>query len=236
MIQFYCSNILKRRKNLFRLIEIYIIISYLFLYYLQNGILQNKEEQYVEELEEILLEPIIGTTQTDIIEVKTIKINYNPTQEEREFAEFLAYAEAGNQGELGQIYVINAAINNMREMGYANLIKEGTSGRYTCVKNGKPCVIRGGSWIPVSNEDISEELKKAVNEVFLKDYTEELLKKEAENIASKDSSVLNPKYYEGGAMYFYNPKATTEEELAKRKNIKVKFKYKDHVFYRYWDK
>ena len=37
-------------------------------------------------------------------------------------------------------------------------------------------------------------------------------------------------------MYFYNPKATTEEELAKRKNIKVKFKYKDHVFYRYWDK
>ena len=183
------------------------------------------------------LKPIIGTKQTDItLEIKTIQINYNPTEEEREFAEFLAYAEAGNQGELGQIYVINVAINNMRKMGYNNLIEEGTSGRYSCVKNGKPCVIRRNSWVPVTSKDISKELKKAVNEAFLKDYTEELLKKEAENKASKDNSVLDPKYYEGGALYFYNPKGTTEEGLAKRKNIKVKFQYKNHIFYRYWDK
>ncbi|MBR2240212.1 MAG: cell wall hydrolase [Clostridia bacterium] len=39
----------------------------------------------------------------------------------------------------------------------------------------------------------------------------------------------------GGAYYYYNPDATSDEELETRKNITKKIRIGNHIFYRIWD-
>lgn len=164
-------------------------------------------------------------------------MNYEPTEEEREFAYKVAYAEAGNEDALGQILVINTAINNMRAQGFENLIEEFTKkGRYSTVIDGQVYLIyrdKCGNKIKklVTDEMISQDLKEAVDEAFINDYSEELLMQEANRLGISD-----PKYYEGGSLYFCNPEAISSAKATERMYIKVMFTHGNHVFYRYWDK
>jgi len=161
---------------------------------------------------------------------------YNPTDEEREMAYKLAFSEAGIEESFGQTLVINVAINNMMDKGYSSIIEEFiSSGRYSSVINGVPSIQvkrEDGTkvWTPVTDDMLSDELKEAVNLAFERDYSEDLLKEVAEEMG------LDSSYYEGGALYFYAPKAISEEAKKSRSNIKVDFQYGRHVFYRIWDK
>lgn len=165
----------------------------------------------------------IGTT----IDTTTETINYVPSEEERIFAYRLAFGEAGIEDSLGQTLVINVAINNMKEQNYSSLIEEfNAKGRYSSVSNGEVYICGE----IVSIEDVPQNVKEAVDAAFEYDYSQEMLKKEAERLGITDSQ-----YWEGGALYFYNPVACSEYQNKLRENVKVKFQYGRHIFYRYWD-
>lgn len=181
----------------------------------------------VIETEEIAIIQEEEEEQKKEIEVTT-EVNYIPSDAEREFAYCLAFGEAGIEDSMGQTLVINVAINNMVAQGYSNLIEEFTAiGRYSSVIDGQ--VYNCGKIVLL--DDVPQNVKDAVDAAFEYDYTEEMLKEEAEKLG-----ITDPKYWEGGATYFYNPAACSENQNKIRENIKVKFKYGNHIFYRYWDK
>lgn len=190
-------------------------------------IITKKENENKEENEEMV-----------VVQATVIKANYIPSEEERMWAYKIAFAEAGLEDSMGQTLVINSAINNVREKGYSNLIEEFTEkGRYSSVKNGLPYVLDRDGYRPVTESDLSNELKQAVDKAFDKDYTEELLYN-ATIEAYRDGriSTIGEEYYKGGATYFYNPKVISERQLAMRSKDKVpvSVQYGNHVFYRYW--
>lgn len=193
-------------------------------------------EQYIDSLPVPETEILELSIETEIIEKKDsieqelniTSVNYIPTEEEREYAYKIALAEASTQGNMGQTLVINVAINNMRKNNLKNLIEEFESqGRYSSVKCGE--VYNNGRIVNVS--DVPDDIKQAVEDAFQYDYSEEMLRKEAESLGITDT-----KYWEGGATYFYNPNACSERQNNLRANIKVKVQYGAHIFYRYWDK
>lgn len=162
--------------------------------------------------------------------VQQVTYYYSPTEEERQWMYKLVYAEAGIEDALGQIYVANVVIN--RAILYdIDLIEVSLQdGQFSCIHNGVPCVYRNEKWIPVTDDMISDELKTAVDSAFEKDYTEELL----QEIAQQKN--LGEKYYEGGALFFYNPRAISDDASNSRSKIKVLFQHGGHNFYRFWDK
>ena len=178
-----------------------------------------KEIEIKEEVTEIAKASITILTAEEINMAKAI--NYIPTQEEIEMAYKVAFAEAGIEGRMGQILVINVAINNMKTKGYLSLMQEFQAGRYSSIVDG--VVYNEGKSVELEN--VPQSVKDAVNEAFRNDYTEEILKAEAEKLDITDS-----KYWEGGATYFCAP------GCAGRENIKVRFQFGGHMFYRYWDK
>ncbi len=173
-----------------------------------------------------------------LVEEVAIKVNYIPSEEERMWAYKIAFAEAGLEDSMGQTLVINSAINNVREKGYNNLIEEFTEkGRYSSVKNGIPYVLDRDGYRPVTEADLSNELKQAVDKAFEKDYTEELLHNATIQAYREGRiSTIGEEFYKGGATYFYNPKVISEGQLAMRNKDKVpvSVQYGNHVFYRYW--
>lgn len=188
------------------------------------------QQDQIEKIHEV-----VDEEDTEIID-EVSEVYYQPTDEERQYAYLLAFAEAGIEDSLGQTLVINVAINHMKDKGYSNLIEEFTAkGRYSSVIDGVPCIKvkdENGEccWKPVTEENLTDELKAAVDVAFQKDYTEEMLREVADELG-KDSS-----YYEGGALYFYcsDPRALSPEALASREGIEVKFEYGRHIFYRIW--
>lgn len=157
----------------------------------------------------------------------TKNVEYVPTEEEKQFAYLVAFAEAGVESDLGQTLVINVAINNMQKQGYSNLIEEFTTeGRYSSVINGE--VYNCGELVSI--DDVPQNVKEAVDKAFEYDYSEEMLMQQAESLG-----ITDPKYWENGAIYFYNPEYCSDSQNELRENVKVKFQYGNHVFYRYWD-
>lgn len=177
------------------------------------------QEEIKEEVTETIKPSITILTAEEITVVKAI--NYIPTQEEIEMAYKVAFAEAGIEGRIGQILVINVAINNMKTKGYLSLMQEFQPGRYSSIVDG--VVYNEGK--PVDIQNVPQSVKDAVDEAFRNDYTEGVLKAEAEKLGITDN-----KYWEGGATYFCTPGCSGRE------NIKVKFQIGGHMFYRYWDK
>lgn len=170
------------------------------------------------------------TSSSPIPVVQQVTYYYSPTEEERQWTYKLVYAEAGTEDALGQIYVANVIIN--RAILYdIDLIEVSLQdGQFSCMHRGVPCVYRNEKWIPVTDDMISDELKTAVDSAFEKDYTEELLRE----IAQQKN--LGEKYYEGGALFFYNPRAISDDASNSRSKIKVLFQHGGHNFYRFWDK
>ena len=113
-------------------------------------------------------------------------------------------------------------------MRVSDLIEEFTmESRYSSVINGE--VYNCGRIVTV--EDVPQSIKDAVDAAFECDYSEKMLKEEANKLGITDS-----KYWEGGSLYFYNPDACSDYQNEIRKNVKVKFRCGRHLFYRYWDK
>ncbi len=177
---------------------------------------------------------LIEETETvETNDVEQEEVYYSMSQEEFETSCKIAVAEAGNQGLMGMVYVINCSINNAKALGIT-LLEEYNGRRYSSIVNGEVCIVYYNSIgeqviRPITDDMITDEVRQAVSMAASKDYTEEMLKDVA--IAKGyDSS-----YYEGGARYFYNPNGVSAEQLAKRANISVSFTHNNHVFYRVWD-
>ncbi len=191
----------------------------------------------VVNTEEMQAEAVNATeVQAEVANTAEIQIGtpyYKPTAEELDFLYKLVYAEAGNQAPFHQTIAANVIINRAIASGN-NILKVGRkSGQFSSVKNGVPCIYvkTEDKWIPVTQKMISPDLKMAVEISLEKDFSEELLRKVAE-----DKGINDPQYWQGGALFFYNPEACKEKALNDRKYIKVKAKVGDHYIYRVWDK
>ena len=139
----------------------------------------------------------------------------------------LVYKEAGNQGFDGQVAVVAVILNRMRA----------TESDFAKQNSITDVIFHPRAFADISNVTFEEAdaegtcfdaVMAALNHY---DPTEELLWAEAERLG------LDPEVYaSGGALYFYNPDFTGEEELARRANIKCQVQIGSHVFYKVWDR
>jgi len=159
---------------------------------------------------------------------------YKPTDEEFLYACKLAFSEAGGEGAIGQTAVIEVALNSV-DYGWADSIIEEflRPYRYSSVIDGVPQVpAYGGGYRPVTEDDLSEELKEAVRKAFQGErITEQLLKEQAESQGLTDEA-----YWKGGALYFFNWNAIGPEAKENRNETRmpVRVEIKNHTFARYW--
>ena len=189
---------------------------------------EEQMRQYIDALE-LPEEAELEETETE----EAIEPYYTPTEEERKWAYFMAKAEAGTEDSLGMTFETNVAINRAIETGDSLIEVYTADGQYSSIHNGLPhlrIVHEDGSieWILVTEDMITDEIREAVDKAFEKDYTEERLKEEA------ISKGFDSSYYEGGALYFYNPNAISAKRAEERAGIRVSFQHGNHRFHREW--
>jgi len=186
-----------------------------------------ESSEEIEEFTEVPEQSSIRNVESFIEEVGRSNSPYNASEEEVILLCKLVVAEARGEGIFGQELVARASINNAIKKG-CNLIQDIQSGRYTSVINGVPCKGDDES-TPVLEEDITPEIRQAVENALSGDLSEPILKMIAEEKG------LDESFYLGGASYFYNPENVEGKEKEKRDNISVSFQYQNHVFYCSWD-
>ncbi|MCI8832745.1 MAG: cell wall hydrolase [Clostridia bacterium] len=111
-------------------------------------------------------------------EVKTIqKSYYTPSDEERQFAYLMACAQAHGEESIIQTMVTNVAINRA-ERDEKNLIDVFTEkNQFSGIHDGVPSIMEKNedgtaTWVPVTEDMLTDELKKAVDLAFEQDFTE----------------------------------------------------------------
>ena len=138
------------------------------------------------------------------------------------------FAESGNQSLEGQIAVAATILNREQSSLFPDTFYDviNQSGQFSTVRRGE---IYANGYV-VLYEDIPDRTIEAVEHALNgEDPTEQLLWDEAVRLG------LDPeKYAAGGALFFYNPYACGEEELAARECIKVKVCIGDHIFFKVW--
>ena len=155
-----------------------------------------------------------------------VQEEYVMTEEEL-FALCTAYGEAVGEGIYGQKLVLETIRNRTEHYEFPDTLKAVCTddGQFLAVQNGVPML--GDQ--PVTPENITEEMTETLSEVLAgSDETERLLKEVAEQ-----KGVTDPKYWEGGAVYFSNFDAI--EDLSSYEKIQVCVKVGNHTFWRYWD-
>lgn len=174
---------------------------------------------------------LVDTEEKTIVELQW---RYEPTEEEYIAACKLAFAEAGNQSSIGQTAVIEVVLNAI-DAGYADSVLEeiNRSGRYSTVRNGEICFYDGkGNILPVTEEYLTEDLKKAVTAAFMGQRpTEEALCMQAQAQGMTDEC-----YWKGGAIYFFNWDYLDEEAKASRdfESMPVRATIGNHTFAKFW--
>lgn len=154
---------------------------------------------------------------------------YYPTAEELLWAYFMAYAEAGIEDGFGQTLVTNVAINRAIRDGKSLVEVYTAPGQFSSVVGGIPTVPDGhGGRKPVTEDMLSEDLKASVAAAFQHDFSEDILRIVAEEKG------LDASFYEGGALYFYNPAACGQRALNSRAGIQCEAVYGRHHFYKIW--
>ncbi len=114
---------------------------------------------------------------------------YEPTEEERQIAYLMAYAQARDEEAFVQTLVTNVAINEAKSLDM-NLIETfAIPGEFSGMYEGVPsyCIVNedySTTWITVTEDMLTEELKEAVDLAFTYDYTEGAI------------SYVDAKYYE----------------------------------------
>ena len=111
-------------------------------------------------------------------EVNIIQQNYyNPSDEERQLAYFMAYAQTHDEEPIIQTMGTNVAINIAKEEGM-NLIDVFTfPNLFSGMRDGVPSISITNEdgkfeWIPVTEDMLTDELKEAVDLAFEHDYTD----------------------------------------------------------------
>lgn len=166
----------------------------------------------------------ISTMQLQAKEMSSYR--YYPTEEERKLLCYMVVGEAMGESYEGKVACVETILARLESKEYPNSINGiCLSTAFACYKNGQICI--GDR--PVVQEDITEEVERAVEAACKgSTITEKLLKEEAMRLGKTD-----PKYWENGSLSFCNMKDLSEEEMEKRANVEVKVQIKNHTFYRY---
>ncbi len=153
---------------------------------------------------------------------------YIPSPEEIDNLCKLIYAEAGNQPYEGMVAVAEVVFNRIRSEQFPDTINEVifAPGQFSPCSNGG--IKSNGRYVSL-NSDVSGEIKQAVLEAWSgSNITEAMLKKEA-----LSRGVNDPSYWEGGALYFANPRAVSNSSTKNQiLSSQVKVSIQDHVFRR----
>ena len=154
---------------------------------------------------------------------------YIPTPDEIDNLYKLVYAEAGNQPYEGKVAVAEVVFNRVECSDFPDTINDIIFDKYQfspCYDGQKVRLVSGKE---VSDENVTEEIKQAVNEAWYgSNITEVMLRNEAYSQGIYDTS-----YWKGGALYFANPKAIISDSLrASVLTSVVKVDIKDHTFRR----
>ena len=102
---------------------------------------------------------------------------YYPSDEERELAYLMAYAQTCDEEPIIQTMGTNVAINIAKEEG-RNLIDVFTfPNLFSGIHDGVPSIMKKNedgtaTWVPVTEDMLTDELKKAVDLAFEQDFTE----------------------------------------------------------------
>ena len=206
-----------------------MVLPTLDLYFLENlpdvpieGEPSNlKKEDKLQELPEFDWNSFVSIRKEDIQKLE---------EEEKRLIEAITYLEAGTKPS-NQILVAEVIRNRKRHPDFPDdtILVCNQKGQFETVKNGVPIKQNGD---PIDMDSIPK-MDEVYQKVFVEDsnVTEELLKKEALR-----KGLYNEKYWKGGALYFSNLDAVSEEVYAKGKydNIKVCVKIGGNTFWRYW--
>lgn len=183
-----------------------------------DAISESTKEEYVDMFEE--------TENTYFTEV--------PSEEEFLY-KAVGYAEAGMDGEeavRAVMHVLNNRVNSNQDFG-GKTIKEVVNAptQFTPVIGGKVYILTNPPELITEVPDFVETAYDKVKQEISngEDFTRELLRKEAYR-----QGLTDPKYWEEGALYFYNPKCVSQAELEARARIKVKILIGQQYFYCYW--
>ena len=154
---------------------------------------------------------------------------YIPTPDEIDNLYKLVYAEAGNQPYEGKVAVAEVVFNRVECPDFPDTINDIIFDKYQfspCYDGQKVRLVSGKE---VSDENVTEEIKQAVNEAWCgSNITEVMLRDEAYS-----KGILDTSYWKGGALYFANPRAIKSDSLKSTiLTSVVKVDIKDHVFKR----
>ena len=148
---------------------------------------------------------------------------YIPTPQEIETLNKLVYAEAGNQSYEGKVAVAEVVFNRVESSSFPNNINDVifAKSQFSPCYDGK--TVRLGNGKAVSDEDVSDEIKKAVIEAWSGSNITETMSR-----GISDSS-----YWKGGALYFANPTYVVNDTYkAQILSSSVKINIEDHIFRR----
>lgn len=159
------------------------------------------------------------------------KQNNKEEDDEKEFQDRcrMTFAESGLEEIEGQIAVAAVIINRQQSTEFPETFEDviNQDAQFASVVDGEIYIKCQEPYV-LDYKDVPEETIKATQRALEgEDPTEELLWARAIELG------LDPEIYAaGGALYFYNPNACTDEALAARANIPCTVKIGNHVFYK----
>lgn len=191
------------------------------------------------------LQPMVVAEETEVgVEVEETVVSAEESQsntvffsEEDEFLiKSVAYAEAGIDGEEAVNAVMHVLYNRTKAEEFGSSIREvaNKSGAFSSVIGGSVYLITKKGNILVT-QDILPSYVDEVYETFVAevqagvDPTKELLREQANLLGFEE-----PKFWQNGALYFYNPETISQNEKKARAGIKVQIPIGSQYFYCYW--
>lgn len=164
---------------------------------------------------------------TSVIETEENKNDgfiVNLSQQELEDFYKLVYAEDGIESEEYQVAVAATIINRILSDSFPDDFYGVISQRNAF------STVRSGKIYMITLDMIPESTISAVQRALRgEDPTEEALIAEARRLG------LDEEYYaQGGALFFYNPAACSQEALTARESMQIKYNFGLHCFYKVW--
>ena len=158
------------------------------------------------------------------------------SEEDEFFLKSVAYAEAGVDGKEAVKAVMHVLYNRTKAEGFGSSIREvvNKSGAFSSVRGGYVYLVTSEGNILVTQDILPTYVNEAY-ETFVAevqagiDPTKELLQEQANLLGFEE-----PKFWQDGALYFYNPYAISWNEQNARASIRVQIPIGSQYFYCYW--
>lgn len=189
------------------------------------------------------LQPMVVVEETEKEEEETVVNTWEQqsntaffSEEDEFFLKSVAYAEAGIDGKEAVKAVMHVLYNRTKAEGFGSSIREvvNKSGAFSSVRGGYVYLVTSEGNILVTQDILPTYVNEAY-ETFVAevqagiDPTKELLQEQAYLQGLDD-----PKFWQDGALYFYNPYAISWNEQNARASIRVQIPIGSQYFYCYW--